>query len=630
MQDMIKTRRFITGFILAIGLLTGCKDARTDQMLSHIDTLMNQYPDSALQKLDSLKSEKPQWAKSQRMRYDLLYLKAENKAFVPLTSDSIAKNLVSYYDSWGNANERMMAYYLQGCIYRDKGDCPRAIEAYKKAIAQADTTAKDCDYVTLNRIYAQMAGVFHEQLLLSYEVEAQQKASKYAFMSKDTINAILALDKSSIPYILLNKQDSAEIILKNVKNLYMKYGQTQKALQSSISLIHMYVKEDGKLSEAKHLMDEYEAKSGLFDRNHELSGNRRQYYYYKGLYFDQINCLDSAEFYYRKVARPNMSYVEQDPLFRGLLSVYTKKKQADSIAKYAHLFCEVNDSSIAKKDQELTAQMVATYNYSLYQKEALENESKAHKAQLLVIAIIIIVFIIGTIMYSRWRKQQRIQKEEQLLRQREIEELKERYTTTVDEYNNNLLTLQLLDKAHQETIALIQQELDKAKNSTDVFKQKLSEINTQYEDNRQELVKENEALRERIEALKRQEGIRRQLTISSNFADTEIMKRVNTLVSHPLVSMTEKELEQLVMTASVYYPTLLHDLNNSPNISQQEIRACILISQALRESDIAHMLNISAQRITNIKASLNNVLFGQSSARSLYKNIVKKYEIYVL
>ncbi len=141
-------------------------------MLSSIDTLMNNHPDSALQMLDSLKSEKSHWSKSQRMRHDLLHLKAENKAFVPLTSDSVAKNLVSYYDTWGNANERMMAHYLLGCCYRDMGDSPRAIDAYLDAIAQADTTSKNCDYYTLSTIYAQMGGLFHKQLLLSSEIEA--------------------------------------------------------------------------------------------------------------------------------------------------------------------------------------------------------------------------------------------------------------------------------------------------------------------------------------------------------------------------------------------------------------------------------------------------------------------------
>lgn len=122
---MIKTRRFITGFILAIGLMTGCKDARTDQMLSHIDTLMNQYPDSALQLLDSLKADKPQWAKSQRMHYDLLRLKAENKAFILLTSDyrrkDVLKKVPEKIDNCLMADIRL---YFQGSAILQWGGTP--------------------------------------------------------------------------------------------------------------------------------------------------------------------------------------------------------------------------------------------------------------------------------------------------------------------------------------------------------------------------------------------------------------------------------------------------------------------------------------------------------------------------
>ena len=601
---IIMFRRLIN-ILLALGvlvILSGCSGNGYTPSLLAADSVMAVNPDSALHILDSLSAETPHWSRSQRMRHALLTMKAQNKAYVPFTSDSIAKNLVSYYNTWGNANERMTAYYLLGCVYRDKRDSPRAIEAYQTAISQADTTAGDCDFLTLSRVHAQMAGEFHHQLLLSKEIEAQHKASRYAFIAKDTINAIFALEKSTSAYILLNKQDSAEIILKDVRKKYMKYGFIQNALQASTSLMYMYVKNYNRLPEAKQLMDEYEKRSNLFDRNHDLSTNRRLYYYYKGQYYDGMNQLDSAEYYYRKVYYPQMPFTAQNSMFEGLLSIYSKRRQPDSIAKYAKLYCEVNDSSIAKKDQELTAQMAATYDYGIYQKEALESESRAYKAQLLVITIVIVLFFCGGFLYIQWKKHLRKQKKEQLLKQREIDDLKEKYTTTVDEYTNNLHTLQLIDIAHQETIALI----------------------------RQELIKENSFLRERIETLKRQEGLSKQLANSSQFADTEIMKRINYLVNHPFEGLTETELKQLVLTASTYYPSLLHDLNNSPNISQQEIRACILISQALRESDIANLLNTSAQRITNIKATLNKVLFGQSSARSLYKNLIMKYEIYVL
>ena len=90
--------------------------------------------------------------------------------------DSVMKEVADWYDRHGTPNERMEAHYLLGCTYRDMGEAPRAVDCYLDAAACADTTATDCDFYTLASIYAQMATLYHQQLLLSNEIEARHKA----------------------------------------------------------------------------------------------------------------------------------------------------------------------------------------------------------------------------------------------------------------------------------------------------------------------------------------------------------------------------------------------------------------------------------------------------------------------
>jgi len=599
---MKATKIIIIAILLTAGLLVGCGDRRTDQILSSIDTLMNNHPDSALQMLDSLRSEKPHWSKNQRMRYNLLHLKAENKAFVPLTSDSIAKDLVSYYDTWGNANERMMAHYLLGCCYRDMGDSPRAIDAYLDAIAQADTTSKDCDYRTLSRVYGQMAGLYHKQLLLSYEIEAYKCASHYASLAKEKLNAIFALDKSTSAYILLNMKDSAERLLNETMCLYNQYGFTQNALQSSIKLMHLYVQEVSKLPEAKRLIDEYESNSDQFGANHELSGTRKQYYFYKGQYFDNVDLLDSAEYYYRKVYYPEMSFVAKDPMYKGLLSVFTKRHQTDSIAKYAQLYCEANDSSIAIKDQELTVQMAASYNYSLYQKEALENESKANKTRTFLISFIFLVILVAIIL---WKRYQSTKKQKQL----EIEDLKAEHVRVTDEYSRNLYTMQLLAKTHQQDLDLMQKD------------------NAEYESRITELKKENHRLEIVIKRIEQKNGISQYLENTTNFMHSAIVRRLKELEDIPLSMIKEEEWTELEKETRKYFPNLLLDLHNAPKTTKQKIRVCLLVILKVPDSCIANWMDLKPSRISNIKSDLNGMLFGDDSARTLCNNLRQKYNI---
>ena len=572
--------------------------------LDRIDSLMNDHPDSALTMLDSLKAEKANWSKSLRMRYDMLHLKAENKAFVPLTSDSIAKKLVDYYDAWGNANEQMLAHYLLGCVYRDKGDSPRAISAYQNAISKADTTANDCDYKSLGAVYSQMAALYHQQFLLVYEIEALRKACRYDYQAKDTLRAINDLDKIAGVYILRNQRDSAELVLKEVLYKYIEHGYPQKAIKSSTKLIYLYVEGGEKLAEAKQLIDRYETESDAFDNMHILHPSRRQYYYYKGKYYEDINKLDSAEFFYRQVYHPNMSYAAQDPMYRGLLSVFTKRHQADSIAKYAQLYCEANDSSIAKKDQELTAKMAVSYNYSLYQKEALESESKANIARLILVSFLFFVLFCSIILWKRYKD---IRKR----KQEEIENLKAQHIRAAYEYSRNIYTMQLIDKTRKQDIELMKKD------------------NDEYENKMTELIEENKRLEETIKHVEQQKGITQYLHNTTEFMKTDIVKYLKDLELKPLSAIKEEDWVNLDTEVSKYFPNLLLDLHNSPKVTKQKKQVCLLVIIKISDSCIANWLNLKPNRISNIKLELNEMLFGESSARTLYTKLSQKYNIII-
>lgn len=610
---MSTPRSIIIGIVAAVCLMIGCTDGRYGKVLSQIDTLIENHPDSALLRLDSIRNQKESWSKSLRMRYDLLEAKARNKAFIPFTSDSIAKDFTAYYDSHGTANERMLAHYLLGCAYRDMGEAPHAVDCYLDAISQADTTAKECDFYTLSAVYAQLANLYYKILLLSNCIEAYKKASYYAFKDNCVKYAILNLNKTANAYILLNKRDSAELILKEVQKLYHHHGYQENALQSSTSLMYIYLEQPEKLLEVKRLIEKYDREAGAFDNNHELHGAKRLFYYYKGKYFEGIDLLDSAEYYYRKIYRADMSYVDWDPIYRGLLSVFKKRHQADSIFKYANLLCLVNDSSIAKKDQDLTAQMAAYYNYNRYQKEALNNEKKAHRIQVVLIIVILSTTLLTLIAYTRWRSNKRKQ-----------ERLRAEYANITEEYEKNFRTMRLLDSTYQEVIHAIKEKLDKTESEN---RSKLENITAEYERNKAELEEENRRLADSINLLEQQKAISNHLNNTRKLMSTEIIKHIKDLEEKPLSELKVEDWENLNAAFATYFPNFLHDLNALSKITNQKICVCLLVALKVQDSCIANWLHLKANRISNIKSELNQQLFGKSSARSLYNNLRQRYNI---
>ena len=125
-----------------------------------------------------------------RMQAELAHLQALNQADSLLINDSLAQALALYFDDHGTPNEQMEAHYLLGRTYADRGEAPAAIAAYHDAIDRADTTAADCDYRQLCRVYSQMAKIFYQQNLVKDNLDALELSIKFGLKGKDTISAI--------------------------------------------------------------------------------------------------------------------------------------------------------------------------------------------------------------------------------------------------------------------------------------------------------------------------------------------------------------------------------------------------------------------------------------------------------
>ena len=624
MKKIVKT---LLTMLLVTSLLAGCTDGAVTARLAAADSLMADHPDSALALLGGMQAEKAGWAESQQMRHALLTAKAMNKAFVNFTTDSVMREVADYYDSHGTANDRLLAHYLLGCTYRDLGETPRAVDSFMDAIAEADTTAKDCDFYTLSTVYSQMADAFHLQLLLTNEIEARRQASKYAFMANRPYWGIYNQDMAVGAYILLNKLDSAEILQKKVIKLYQNYNYPQAVIRASRALLHLYVESSDRLSETKPLLDKLESEYGKFDEHHELPPSERQYFYYKGRYYEHLGLLDSAEYFYRKIYRPSMSYTAKDPMYKGLLSIFRKRHQPDSIAKYAQLYCEANDSSIIRKDQELTSKVFASYRYNHILKEALDNENIAYKRLVsLIIASIICGSLLLLTLYT-W-------KDSRGKHLQTIKNLKTEFAETIEEYRENLNKIKLLESTHQRVISIIQQELACARNENEAIRDEffqsqmtISRLNEEYETDKSRLIKENEQLKARINELQSEEIISKHLKKSDAFSKEPIVERLRTISHQPQMQMSDSEWNELAEVFRRNYPILIHDLTQNCN-GVQNIRVCILTALGINSGEQANILGITKQRVSNTKSLVNRCLFNESSSRSLQKNLIVKYNIY--
>lgn len=522
--------------IVSLFVLAGCHgDKQYDDLLQQADSIMNIDDDSAKVAIKLLDKAKPQlndFSKAQRMRYQLLYHKAMNKADISFSSDSIMKKVVAYYENHGTSNERMLAYYMLGCIYRDLHEAPIALEYYNKATEQADTTSQDCDYSTLYRIYSQMGVLFEKQYLFNQEFIAYNKATKYAYMAKDTLNALLCYMNS---YIDLNQNDS--IIARNLRaaNLLRKHGYNYYAKMAFGSNYPYYIKKNDYIK-AKETFEEY--KKINFEGNSNYKDASAYLLYNQGMYYLFANQLDSAHISFQKSYIYAQSYSNKCAATKGLAKYYTKTNHSALAAKYALLSSEYNDSSLYELRESQLQQMQAMYDYSRNQKLAKEAEYKA-KQRLNTIYLIIIssCLILLSAVYI--------------------------YRKNIRKRNHKLLVAQRLYKASILKLQTTKTELAHLKN--------LNETKIAA------LIKEKEAVIENLQKeINQYESIhsgRNLVEINKQLMDTFVYKKLAYIECHPQEKITNETWDNLEETLEGMIPSLA---NIKLKLSKKEYRICLL------------------------------------------------------
>ena len=363
-------------FIIWFLLLVSCThDSNYLKKLDQIDSLMESHPKASYDSLCLYKK----WVKNSNqkveMKYRTLVEKAKNILFMDMASDSSFQQVVNYYEKKGTSKEKMMAHYLQGCVFRDKKEAPLALQSFSKAIGYADTLDKDCDYSILYRIYGQMSEIFIKQKLYSEAVDAIKKYSFYAKKAHQVKEYLLGLERLIPFYYSMGDTALALSQTYTCAKLYKKYNMLQKVAGIYPTLISININR-GQFQNAYHYMKIFEEESGLFS-NGDICSHREYYYVLKGRYFLGVHQLDSAEYYFRKLKTFNY-HRDAD---KGLLALYSIRNSADSVMKYASLYEADTDAALQENQASAVLQISALYNYSSVEKKAKENFLKAVRSE---------------------------------------------------------------------------------------------------------------------------------------------------------------------------------------------------------------------------------------------------------
>ena len=561
-------REKVIYLLLILLILASCAGNRKyDDLMLRADSIMDVDDDSAtvaIRMLDGVKPQLPEFSQSQKMRYELLRHKAMNKACITFTSDSVMKEVVDYYDHHGSANERMLANYVLGCVYRDMHEAPMALEYYNKATEQADTTSADCDYGTLYRVYSQMGFLFSKQYLLYQELNAFDKAEKYAYLAKDTLNAIINYQNQGEVYDFLGKKDSAIAINLQAAKLFKKHGNDYAAAIAFGCNYDYYIEKKDSIN-AKKAFEAYNSTG--YEGNSNYEDAKAYVLCLKGTYYMFTGQLDSACYILQQSLKFCKSFSNKAATTKALAHYYAKVNQPSLAMKYALQSSEYNDSDLIGARKTQLQQVQAMYDYSRNQEIAKNAEQKAERSTRMNYMIVLSCLMLFLLLSYIYRKQIAIKKK--------------KIAVSKLLYEDSLLKLKRLQDERAKLVA----ENDN----------KLAQVIMEKENTISKLKAEITHIQERY-------SLSSVSDADLILKDSSIYKKIKFIEVHPKEKMCEEDWKELADTIEEVVPNFIPVLKNKLNDKDYQI--CLLVRLGFSTSLVARLLGLSDAAISKSRKTM--------------------------
>lgn len=384
--------RIFDAILLALLFLSGCENpGRMSAAFESIDALCDTDPQTAILMLDSISDS--DFSEAERHRFDLLTIKARDKAYMTHTSDSLILDVIDYYSRHKSSPVYPEALYYGGRVYSDLGDFPTALSFFQSAL---EVIPDDLKYLRLKSVLLSQTGRLLMELRLysdavgyfksSIEIEKQLKES----VVDQTYNNILIAEN----YIALERNADAQRHIMIVDSL-MPFLPDEERANAKVVMAEMMFSE-GRIGEALNIVRNLPDEVDSICHNYAVA-IASQIYQYSGK-------PDTAYMYAKELIRSNNPLdckTGYKVIFSNELSDFIDK---ESLLSYINDYkSTIEDYLDSHEAQEVLLQHVK-YNYDTHLRERNKSDQKSllYQKILLIVFIVCFVFIL-IIGYQRYR-----------------------------------------------------------------------------------------------------------------------------------------------------------------------------------------------------------------------------------
>ena len=440
----VKGKTIVIGCILLFTFVSCQHHDSINQVIESLDSLCEENPRLALNQLDSVKSEVCHAEEWTLRKCQLLYTKAQYKSNIPLTTDSVMRLVVDFFDKTGEKVNSIEANYYLACAYDDMHDSPRCVRYANKALGLSEDAGIPNPQVHL-RINSLLAYVHRKQLRAREALEDAQRGYELA-RKHNLLDPIYVMDVATAYYQL---RDTLYCI-----HFYKEALEEIKKRQDGIT---KYVSCLCEIMEYSPNLGNRELADECFCIVQQFPDNIRPHNFYSSLahYYYVYGPTDSAIVYNKIVCSDSSSFRNQRAATHSLMNIYYRRGDYEVASFYGQRYAAINDALRARLQLEQTRNLDNEYQYQRdleAESEAYRKATKTEERALAIVSIsaIFIIMALVVAIFLMLRKQRL----ERLL------EIQDKEINSLEEERSGLIETALsakIENSHSEIIDRIRE-----------------------------------------------------------------------------------------------------------------------------------------------------------------------------
>lgn len=406
---MKRERLSIVIWLMGLLVLGSCTNQpwAPPQMLLTVDSISATAPRRAIEMLDSLYSWAQSTDSSTMMYYQLLRIKAQDRAYIRHTSDQPIQQIINYYERHPEGDLLAWAYCYGGRVCRDLGNSPQAMIYLQRSLDELQTGLNEN---LRQRVLSQIGYLFYYQSLYRESRAIRRQSIEGDSLLGNYDRMVTAYADMARNYIAEQQYDSASIVAHYARLLAQQH-QLHKMVAATDLIDAQVAEYRGNHEQALDIVVPYLTDSSLTSNAPYITVAARAYM----ALGRQHEALPLS---LRILDHPQARRETKADACLHLAAICETQGQTSKATEYQRQAICLLDS-LLEDEREEKATMVSTYYQSLQTErrlQQLQQEKRQTERNLdMLIGIIIVTLLASGIVWLQYKRRQA----EQLLRQAE-------------------------------------------------------------------------------------------------------------------------------------------------------------------------------------------------------------------